>query len=190
MTRWARSPFALSAALAAAACGGVGEAHDDGPTLPPVVDDSCARFGFGFTAGGCPEAECAAPLCACPDPIRCISGMNDRCMTAVDCKVACAADAETLFVCSVSIEPCTSDAECGGEVCVTEPGSSNGECESGERGARCRNDADCHDGHCVAGTGGNRACSPGAGTDLCNRNQDCLGGRCVFETDPRVGECG
>jgi hypothetical protein len=157
--------------------------------LPPVADDSCARFGFHFTEGGCPDAECAEPLCSCPAPIRCISGMDDRCMTGVDCATACAFDATTLFVCSVSIEPCQADDECAAGRCVTEAGAANGECESGERGARCRDDQDCKIGNCVAGTDGNRACSPGEESDLCNRDRDCQSAQCVVEGDALTGEC-
>ena len=183
-----RRLLALGAAWLVMGCGGDGEAtHSD--NLPPVADDSCARFGFQFTEGGCPEATCAVPLCDCPTPIRCIPGMNDRCMSNLSCDVACAADPEELFTCSVTILPCRTDAECGAELCVVEPTRSNGECQSGERGARCRDDQDCHDGNCVAGVAGNRACSPGEFDDLCNFNEDCLGGRCVFDDNSRVGSC-
>jgi len=190
MTRLAWAGLTLSVALGWMACGGSGETHTDDFSLPPVIDDSCARFGFRFTLGGCPEAVCTEPVCSCPTPIRCIPGMNDRCMTGVSCDVACAADFETLFTCSVTIEPCRVDRDCSQGLCVVEPGATNGECESGERGARCRDDHDCHVGNCVAGKNGSRACSPGAGTDLCNRNEDCLGERCIFDSDPIVGECG
>jgi hypothetical protein len=181
--------LALVSALIAVGCGDGDAQSNDDSALPPVPDDSCARFGFRFTDGGCPELACAEPLCSCPTPIRCISGMNDRCMTGVACAAACAVDATTLFVCSVSIEPCHSDAECVTGRCVTEPAATNGECESGERGARCRDDQDCLTGNCVAGTEGNRACSPGEASDLCNRDRDCLSEHCTRAGDALTGEC-
>src|SRR4051812_39275371 len=106
----------------------------DDATLPPVVDDSCARFGFRFSPEGCPEAECAEPLCTCPSPIACIPGKNERCMVAVDCNVACAADPETLLACAIDIAPCREDSDCREGLCVVEAGALDGECESGERG--------------------------------------------------------
>lgn len=170
-------------ALACAACSSSPLAQDPDAELPAVADDSCARFQFRFDPAGCPQAECAEPLCSCPDPIPCLSGFSGRCAVAMNCEAACAVDATTLFVCSVEIEPCTVDGDCSDGRCVTEPNRTNGECESGERGARCRNDADCKLGNCVAGENGNRACSPGESGDLCNRDLDCLSGAC------RASEC-
>jgi hypothetical protein len=181
--------LALACAFSGLSCGDGDTRPSDDAALPPVTDDSCARFGFEFTDGGCPELACAEPLCSCPSPIRCISGMNDRCMTNVDCAAACAVDSTTLFVCSVGIEPCRSDQDCAAGRCVTEPAATNGECESGERGARCREDQDCLTGNCVAGTGGNRACSPGEPSDLCNRDRDCQSEHCVAIADALAGEC-
>jgi hypothetical protein len=154
-----------------------------------VADDSCARFGFRFSAAGCPEAECAEPLCRCPAAISCIPGKNERCMSAVDCDVACAADPETLLTCAIDIAPCRVDADCRQGLCVVEPGAVDGECESGERGARCREDQDCNVGNCVAGDGGNRACSPGEADDLCNRASDCQSRRCALDPGALVGSC-
>ena len=188
-TRRAACLLWLACALIGVSCGDGDARPIDDSVLPPVADDSCARFGFQFTLGGCPEPECAQPLCTCPSPIRCISGMNELCMTGVDCAAACAVDATTLFVCSVGIEPCRSDQDCPTGRCVTEPGASNGECESGERGARCREDQDCLTGNCVAGTDANRACSPGEASDLCNRDGDCQSRRCVVTGDALSGEC-
>jgi hypothetical protein len=181
----------LALALIAIGCGdGDGDARpSDDSSLPPVSDDSCARFGFTFTDGGCPELECAQPLCSCPTPVGCISGMNQRCMTGVDCVAACAIDPTTLFVCSVSIDPCHDDGDCPTGRCVIESAASNGECESGERGARCRNDQDCLLGNCVAGTAGNRACSPGEPGDLCNRDRDCQREHCLLMDRALTGEC-
>jgi hypothetical protein len=169
--------------LLCCACESTPLADDFDSTLPAVPDDSCARFEFRFEPSGCPEPACAVPVCSCPDPIPCLSGLRDRCAVGMSCEAACAADPTTLFVCASEIAPCTNDDECEGGLCVTEPGRSNGECESGERGARCRNDQDCLLGNCVAGLNGNRACSPGEAFDLCNRDRDCLGGSC------RDGEC-
>lgn len=179
----------LACAFAPLSCGDGDVLPTDSDALPPVADDSCARFGFVFSAEGCPDAQCAQPLCDCPEPIGCISGMNERCMTGLDCAAACAVDATTLFVCSVSIEPCRSDADCPAGRCVTEPAAANGECESGERGARCRDDQDCLTGNCVAGTAGNRACSPGEASDLCNRDHDCRSGHCRLIPSAISGEC-
>jgi len=164
-------------------------ASDEDAALPPVRDDSCARFGFGFSSDGCPEAECAEPLCSCPSAIACIPGKNGRCMTAVTCSVACSADAQTLLSCAIDIAPCRTDAQCSDGLCVVEPGAVDGECESGERGARCRNDEDCKLGNCVAGEGGNRACSPGETDDLCNRASDCQSLRCALDEQRRFGTC-
>lgn len=188
--RGAVTRLACWAALLAVACGeSQSTASDEDAALPPVADDSCARFGFEFEQGGCPDAECAEPLCNCPTPIQCISGMNERCMVGLDCTAACAADMTQLFVCSVAIEPCTSDADCASGLCVDEPAATRGECESGERGARCRNDHDCQVGNCVAGTGGNRACSPGEASDLCNRDSDCQSAHCALSSGALSGEC-
>ncbi len=95
----------------------------------------------------------------------------------------------TLFVCSVSVAPCQSDADCRAGRCVTEAAAPSGECESGERGARCRDDQDCLVGNCIAGTNGNRACSPGEASDLCNQNHDCQSAQCVREPGALTGEC-
>ena len=181
--------LAFTCSFVGVSCGDGDTRPSDDSGLPPVADDSCARFGFVFTDGGCPELECAQPLCSCPAEIRCISGMNERCMTSVDCAAACAVDPTTLFVCSVSIEPCRSDADCAAGRCVTEPAATNGECESGERGARCRDDQDCLTGNCVAGTAGNRACSPGEPSDLCNRDRDCQSEHCILVSGALSGEC-
>jgi hypothetical protein len=164
-------------------------ANDDDSTLPPVTDDSCARFGFRFSLGGCPETECAEPLCHCPSTISCIPGKNQRCMSGVECSIACAADPETLLSCSIDIAPCLVDTDCSEGLCVVEPGAADGECESGERGARCRNDQDCKVGNCVAGNGGNRACSAGEADDLCNRASDCQSMHCAFPDKASVGNC-
>jgi len=177
------------AALVLAACSASDPPRNDDDALPKAADDSCARFDFGFTAGGCPEALCQQALCSCPAPISCISGMNDRCMSAVDCDVACAADPETLFICSVSIDPCHVDADCQEGRCVTEPGAGSGECESGERAARCREDRDCATGNCIAGDTQSRACSPGEASDLCNRDSDCISGHCSLAAAALTGEC-
>ncbi len=176
-------------ALWGAACSSNAPPQGEDTALPPTVDDSCVRFGFRFTSGGCPESECQEPLCTCPTPIRCIPGMNDRCMSGLDCDAACAVDAESVFVCSIDIEPCTTDAECGAGRCVVQPGADNGECESGERGARCRNDADCLVGNCVAGDNASRACSPGEAGDLCNRASDCQSEHCSLDAGALTGEC-
>ena len=164
-------------------------AQADDSALPPVADDSCARFGFRFDANGCPEADCAEPLCNCPSAISCIPGKNDRCMIGVECRVACSADPETLLGCAVDIAPCHGDMDCRQGLCVLEPGAVDGECESGERGARCRNDQDCKIGNCIAGDGGNRACSPGEESDLCNRAEDCRSRHCAFTESALVGRC-
>jgi len=96
--------FALLAVWVTIACASaVPPAGDDDSELPPVADDSCARFGFQFTEGGCPEAECTLPLCSCPVEIRCIRGKNERCMSAVDCAVACAVEPDTFFSCAIDI---------------------------------------------------------------------------------------
>ncbi|HEX2670477.1 MAG TPA: hypothetical protein VHM25_06380 [Polyangiaceae bacterium] len=180
----------LTVGLLGPACASSAPAEDPDSALPGVSDDSCARFGFRFNAGSCPDAECAEPLCSCPAAISCIPGKNERCMTGVDCSVACLTDPETLLSCSLDIAPCRVDADCDVGLCVVEPGATDGECESGERGARCRNDQDCWVGNCVAGLAGNRACSPGEASDLCNRDSDCLSLRCTRATDALTGECG
>jgi len=164
-------------------------AAGDDSALPPVANDSCARFGFRFNAGGCPEAECAEPVCRCPALIGCIPGKNERCMSGVDCAVACSVDAETLLACAIDIDPCRVDADCRDGSCVVEPGAVDGECESGERGARCRNDQDCKVGNCIAGEGGNRACSPGEASDLCNEASDCQSQRCTLDPNALYGVC-
>jgi len=182
--------FALLAVWVTIACASaVPPAGDDDSELPPVADDSCARFGFQFTEGGCPEAECTLPLCSCPVEIRCIRGKNERCMSAVDCAVACAVEPATFFSCAIDIAPCRVDGDCVDERCVVEPGAPSGECESGERGARCREDQDCKVGNCVAGDGGNRACSPGEESDLCNRTTDCQSKRCALAPGALTGTC-
>lgn len=179
----------LALGLLGPACASGAPAEDPDSALPRVADDSCARFGFRFTADGCPDSECAEPLCSCPTNIACIPGKSGRCMIGVDCSVACAVDPETLLSCSLDIAPCRVDADCQEGLCVVEPGAVDGECESGERGARCRNDQDCLLGNCVAGLAGNRACSPGEASDLCNRDDDCSSGRCMRATDALSGEC-
>ncbi len=181
--------FALYGACSAMSCSSAARPQDEDAALPPTVDDSCSRFGFRFTSGGCPAAACAEPLCTCPTPIRCIPGMNDRCMSGLDCDAACAVDAESVFVCSIEIEPCATDADCGAGRCVAEPSAASGECESAERGARCRNDDDCLVGNCVAGDNASRACSPGEASDLCNHDDDCQSGSCVLEAGALTGEC-
>ena len=180
----------LSGSASSTACSSRALQSDaDDSTLPPVADDSCARFGFRFSPEGCPESVCAQPLCNCPSLIACIPGKNQRCMSGVDCSVACSADSETLLTCAIDIEPCRLDADCNEGLCVVEPGAVDGECESGERGARCRTDRDCKAGNCVAGDGGNRACSPGEDSDLCNRASDCQSGRCTVVVGASVGTC-
>jgi hypothetical protein len=181
--------LALAAVLAGGCTSSALPRDSDDSSLPPVANDSCARFGFRFSADGCPEADCAAPLCACASTISCIPGKNERCMTGVDCRVACAADPETLFQCAIDIVPCRVDADCMEGRCVVEPDMVDGECESGERGARCRNDQDCNVGNCVAGDGGNRACSPGETDDLCNRATDCQSLHCTLAPSALVGTC-
>lgn len=170
-------------------CSNKAESSNPDTTLPNVADDSCARFGFGFNTEGCSTTECLEPLCSCPAPIRCIPGKNGRCMTAVDCGVACAADPEVLLACAVNIKPCRDDGDCRDARCVVEPTATEGECESGQRGARCREDRDCFVGNCVAGEGGIRACSPGEEGDLCNRASDCQSGQCARATDAQYGAC-
>jgi hypothetical protein len=181
--------LAAWAALGTACASSAAPANAEDSALPPVADDSCARFGFRFSADGCPEAGCAEPLCECPSTISCIPGKNGRCMSGLDCSVACAADPETLLACAIDIAPCRVDADCREGLCVVEPAAVDGECESGERGARCRNDQDCLEGNCVAGEGGNRACSPGEESDLCNRATDCRSLRCALAPNALVGTC-
>lgn len=191
---FARRAGALRAALLGfgllgSACASSAPQEDPDSHLPRVADDSCARFGFRFAADGCPEAECATPLCSCPLAVACIPGKNGRCMTGVDCDVACSVEPDILLSCSIDIAPCRLDADCREGFCVVEAGRPDGECESGARGARCRNDQDCSTGNCVAGDGGVRACSPGEESDLCNRDADCLSARCVGAPDAPTGEC-
>ena len=189
---WGLCPTLLiivGAVLCVACASSAAPASADDSTLPPVADDSCARFGFRFSAAGCPEAACVEPLCACPSPVACIAGKNERCMIGVDCSVACSADPATLLACAVDIAPCRTDADCREGLCVLEAGAADGECESGERGARCRNDQDCLTGNCVAGNGGNRACSPGEASDLCNRATDCRSLHCTPASNAPFGTC-
>lgn len=182
--------LALWAASGIACTSSAPAASTDDASLPPVADDSCARFGFRFSPDGCPPAECAEPLCTCSaSTISCIPGKNERCMVGVDCGLACATDPETLLLCAIEIEPCRVDADCSEGLCVVEPGALDGECESGERGARCRNDRDCKQGNCIAGQGGTRACSPGESSDLCNRAADCQSEHCALAADESVGVC-
>ncbi|HYQ26011.1 MAG TPA: hypothetical protein VER04_02295 [Polyangiaceae bacterium] len=186
---WPALALFVGGALFALGCTSAAPASADDSSLPPVADDSCARFGFRFSPGGCPEAECAEPLCSCPAAIGCIPGKNERCMSGVACSVACSADFPRLLACAVDIAPCRLDTDCNQGLCVVEPAALDGECESGERGARCRNDQDCKVGNCVAGDGGNRACSPGEADDLCNRASDCQSARCALAAGATVGSC-
>ncbi|HEY0464480.1 MAG TPA: hypothetical protein VGC79_09740 [Polyangiaceae bacterium] len=80
--------FAAGAASSMACSSSTPPTSNDDESLPPVSDDSCARFGFRFSPSGCPEAECAELLCTCASGISCIPGKNERCMIAVDCGVA------------------------------------------------------------------------------------------------------
>ncbi|HET7538863.1 MAG TPA: hypothetical protein VFK05_03300 [Polyangiaceae bacterium] len=185
----ARLLLALGAVSLSACTSSAAPEISDDSELPPVADDSCARFGFQFTLDGCSAAACAEPLCTCASTIACIPGKNERCMTGVDCGVACSAAPETLFRCAIEIAPCRIDADCGEGLCVVEPGKIDGECQSGQRGARCREDRDCKEGNCVAGDGGNRACSPGEADDLCNRATDCRSLHCTLAPSALVGTC-
>src|SRR5262249_31934485 len=75
--------------------GGKGNVSTGGrPAIPEPPDDSCSRFAFEYDASAC-VGGCVSARCDCdPFPVS-VAACNMKaggCVTAFNCKAACAAD--------------------------------------------------------------------------------------------------
>lgn len=153
-------------------------------------NDSCARFGMTFAGDAC-GGTCADVSCPCdPFPVSLVGCNPDRgCLASVDCSIVCDADLGQVTAC-IGYLSCVSDADCNGGKCVTDVGSTEGECESGATGARCREAADCVSGYCVVSdSDGTRTCSSGQVGAACNSTNQCEQGTCALAPGGVLGFC-